>query len=85
MDWLELRATLGGRRAIDAAFVARALARDLAYADSLERDAATRRLSNIGAFLSFYAPRAFLVRARPHDRVAAARGRRSATAELSVS
>src|SRR6476619_5116635 len=37
VDWLELRAMLGGRRAIDTAFVSRALGRDLAYADSLER------------------------------------------------
>jgi hypothetical protein len=37
VDWLELRAMLGGRRARDTAFIAQALARDLQRADSLER------------------------------------------------
>lgn len=51
IDWLELRAMLGGRRAVDSAFVARALERDLADADSLERagqwDAAETRFREI--------------------------------------
>lgn len=51
VDWLELRAMLGGRRTMDTAFVARALERDLAYADSLERagqwDAAETRFREI--------------------------------------
>ncbi|NUR33066.1 MAG: hypothetical protein HOQ30_03575 [Gemmatimonadaceae bacterium] len=37
IDWLELRAMLGGRRPIDTAYVARQLALDLRHADSLER------------------------------------------------
>jgi hypothetical protein len=37
VDWFELRAILGGRRALDTAFVTRSLRRDLAQADSLER------------------------------------------------
>lgn len=67
VDWLELRAMLGGRRAIDTAFVARALARDLTYADSLERagqwDAAETRFREI----------ALDVPARPEGRRALAR------------
>jgi predicted esterase len=51
VDWLELRAMLGGRRAVDTAFMAHALAQDLAYADSLERagqwDAAETRFREI--------------------------------------
>jgi predicted esterase len=51
VDWLELRAMLGGRRTRDTAFVARALARDLQRADSLERagqwDAAETRFREI--------------------------------------
>jgi predicted esterase len=37
LDWLELRAMLGGRRPIDSAYVARQLSFDLQRADSLER------------------------------------------------
>lgn len=50
-----------------------ALRRRAASADSLERDAATRRLSNIGAFISFYEPRAFLAAADPQRAAAALR------------
>ena len=53
VDWLELRAMLGGRRPMDTAFVARALERELAYADSLERagqwDAAETRFRDIAS------------------------------------
>jgi predicted esterase len=37
VDWLELRAMLGGRRPADSTYVARQLALDLHYADSLEQ------------------------------------------------
>jgi predicted esterase len=37
VDWLELRAMLGGRRTTDSAYVTRQLALDLRRADSLER------------------------------------------------
>jgi hypothetical protein len=51
VDWLELRAVLGGRRPRDSAFVSRAIARDLALADSLERagqwDAAETRYREV--------------------------------------
>ena len=52
IDWLELRAILGGRRVADHAFVTRAIAHDADYADSLERtgqwDAAETRYREIG-------------------------------------
>ena len=51
VDWLELRAMLGGRRPRDSIFIARTIARDLAYADSLERagqwDAAEMRYREV--------------------------------------
>jgi predicted esterase len=51
VDWLELRAMLGGRRARDTAFIALAVTRDLDRADSLERagqwDAAETRYREI--------------------------------------
>lgn len=67
IDWLELRAMLGGRRPIDSAYVARQLALDLHHADSLERagqwDAAEFRYREI----------ALDVPNRPEGRLALAR------------
>ena len=80
VDWLELRAMLGGRRAIDTAYVARQLALDLHHADSLERagqwDAAELRYREI----------ALDVPTRPEGRTALARadelGKRDALVSL---
>lgn len=80
VDWLELRAMLGGRRPIDSAYVARQLARDLRHADSLERagqwDAAEMRYREI----------ALDVPERPEGRAALARadeiGKREALLSL---
>jgi predicted esterase len=67
VDWLELRAMLGGRRPVDSAYVARQLALDLRRADSLERagqwDAAEFRYREI----------ALDVPGRPEGRLALAR------------
>jgi predicted esterase len=80
VDWLELRAMLGGRRPVDSAYVARQLARDLQHADSLERagqwDAAEIRYREI----------ALDVPERPEGRAALARadeiGKRDALLSL---
>jgi predicted esterase len=49
------------------------LQRRIASPDSVERDAAARRLSNIAAFISFYEPRAYLAAGQPSRAAASLR------------